>query len=322
MVLTRRVVCNTSTDNNQATILAKFQDLPYRLGKQDHECQYCGALRWGEERTKIKSKHQEETYSNCCQQGSVTLPWGEFEGPTVPDSLLKLYTGSDKDAKEFQQNITHYNNALSFTSLGVKVDQSVAGQKGINTFRVSGQLAHRIGSALPAAKKVPSYAQIYVVGDGGEGEVDVRLGHFKNKKLSKVVMLELQTILNDINPYAEFLKSSASILESQPSLRLMLKTLPPGKRELKTYNKPRPEDVAAIVESSETLDEKPRHIILHRKNNKLKHITDLSTGYLPLRYPLMLPFGSQQWDDNYVSPTAKQNNKSKPESTAVEIFRN
>ncbi|EGF99758.1 uncharacterized protein MELLADRAFT_28736, partial [Melampsora larici-populina 98AG31] len=223
-------------------------------------------------------------YSNCCQQGSVTLPWGEFKGPTVPKALLKLYTGK---GKEFQDNITHYNNALSFTSLGVKVDQSVTGQKGINTFRVSGQLAHRIGSALPAAKKTPSYAQIYVVGDGGEGEVDVRLGHFKKKNLSRDVMRELQNVLNDVSPYVEFLKSSATILESQPSLRIMLKTLPPGKREVKTYNKPRPEDVAAIVESSETLDDKPCHIILHRKNNRLKHISDLSTCYLPLCYPLM-----------------------------------
>ncbi|EGF99940.1 uncharacterized protein MELLADRAFT_39963 [Melampsora larici-populina 98AG31] len=307
MASNKKVVCRASNENNQATILGKFQDLPYRLGEQNHECQHCGALRWGEERTKLKSKHQEETYSNCCQQGSVTLPWGEFEGPTLPDSLLKLYTGEDK---EFQDNITHYNNTLSFTSLGVKVDQSVAGQKGINTFRVSGQLAHRIGSALPAAKKIPSFAQIYVVGDGGEGEVDVRLGHFKKNNLSKEIMLELQNVLNDVNPYAEFLKSSATVLESRPSLRIMLKTLPPGKREVKTYNKPRPQDVAAIVESSENLDDKPRHIILHRKNNKLKHITDLSTGYLPLRYPLMLPFGSQQWDDDYVSPTVKQNNKS------------
>lgn len=215
------------------------------------------------------------------------------------------------DAQDFQKNITHYNNALSFTSLGVKVDDSVAGQKGINTFRVSGQLAHRIGSSLPTSNQNAAFAQIYVVGDGGESEADMRMSRFKGKKLSRRLMLNLQSMLNRFNPYAQFFKSSASILESEQSLSIMLKTLPPGRREIKTYNKPRPEDVAALVPGTESLDDKPRHIILHRKDNKLLHITDLSTAYLPLRYPLMLPFGSQQWDDNYVSPTANTNNKRK-----------
>ncbi|KAH9815568.1 hypothetical protein DFH28DRAFT_869686, partial [Melampsora americana] len=112
------------SENNEVSILQKFGDLPFRLGPQDHECQHCGALHWGEERTNANIKAGVEIYSTCCQQGSVTLPWGEFEGDTVPHELFKLYTEDNPDAREFQQNITHYNNALSFTSLGVKVDQS------------------------------------------------------------------------------------------------------------------------------------------------------------------------------------------------------
>ncbi|EGG07563.1 uncharacterized protein MELLADRAFT_62309 [Melampsora larici-populina 98AG31] len=128
----------------------------------------------------------------------------------LPASLMQLYTGSNKDARE----ITHYNNTLSFTSLGVKVNQSVAGQKGIHTFQLSGQLAHQIGSALPLANKTPSYAQIYVVGDGGKAKANIWFGHVKKKQLSKGVMLQLQRVLNNVSPYVDFLKSSATILEA------------------------------------------------------------------------------------------------------------
>lgn len=46
-------------------------------------------------------------------------------------------------------NITSYNNSLSFTSLGAKIYKSVAGQKGVNRFRISDQLTRNIGTLLP-----------------------------------------------------------------------------------------------------------------------------------------------------------------------------
>ncbi|KAH9811565.1 hypothetical protein DFH28DRAFT_877453, partial [Melampsora americana] len=88
--------CSSGADNTEYYIRTSFKGLPYRLGPQTHQCQFCGALRWGEERTKANIRRGEETYSNCCQQGSVMLPWGEFEGPTVPLSLQMLYTGEDE----------------------------------------------------------------------------------------------------------------------------------------------------------------------------------------------------------------------------------
>lgn len=95
MVSRVKVACQTVSENVESHIRSTFPELPYRLGLQDHICQHCGALRWGEERTNANVKRDEETYSNCCQQGSVSLPWGEFDGPTLPEMLQKLYMGPD-----------------------------------------------------------------------------------------------------------------------------------------------------------------------------------------------------------------------------------
>ena len=44
-----------------------------------------------------------------------------------PAPLYNLFTADIPQAKEFRANIVQYNAALVFTSLGVKVDQSVLG---------------------------------------------------------------------------------------------------------------------------------------------------------------------------------------------------
>src|SRR5271154_6913990 len=63
----------------------------------------------------------------------------------------------------FRTNIRNYNNALAFSSLGVRIDQSVAGQSGIYTFKIQGELVHRIGSLLPHPGEVPRFAQIHIL---------------------------------------------------------------------------------------------------------------------------------------------------------------
>lgn len=201
-----------------------------------------------------------------------------------------------------------YNNAISFTSLGAKIDKYVAGQKGIYTFRVSGQLTHNIGSALPESGARPAYSQIFMLGDGGEQEVKMRADYFKNR-LKDHILLRLQNIMLRCNPYAMLFKNAAAILKERPNTTIVLKSLPPGRREKKTYNKPRPTDVGAIVECDGELDPTPRHVLLHRMSGARQAISDLNTFYFGVRYPILLPFGSQMWDEHVVSSSAHTNNR-------------
>lgn len=165
------------------------------------------------------------------------------------------------DSQHFLANITMYNNALSFTSLGAKIDKEVASQKGIHTFRVSGQLTHNIGSALPQLGAKPAYSQIFMLGDGAEGEAKMRSGHFKSKLLDHI-LIRLQKIFLNHNPYAILFKNSANILKERPNTTILLKSLPPGRRERKVYNKPQPNDVGAIIECDQAIESMPRHVIL------------------------------------------------------------
>ena len=42
-----------------------------------------------------------------------------------------------------------YNSALSFMSMGAKIDHQFTGTSGIYTFRIHGEMYHRIGTLLP-----------------------------------------------------------------------------------------------------------------------------------------------------------------------------
>lgn len=58
---------------------------PHRLGPMNDECSGCGALHWGEERT----KNHKGTYNDCCRHNKVLLP---HIPPTTP-LLLELFNG-------------------------------------------------------------------------------------------------------------------------------------------------------------------------------------------------------------------------------------
>ncbi|KAH0868170.1 hypothetical protein HID58_075192 [Brassica napus] len=70
------------------------------------------------------------------------------------------------DSPSFRPHIRVANSLLSFTSMGATVDQSVTGTAGPFSYRVHGQIIHRIGSLLPNNGKLPEYLQLYIFDTG------------------------------------------------------------------------------------------------------------------------------------------------------------
>ncbi|CAJ2644762.1 unnamed protein product [Trifolium pratense] len=79
-----------------------------------------------------------ETQDMCCRGGKVTLT----QVP-VPEELLQLFSDNSAEGRHFRQHIRSYIHVLSFTSLGVHIDENlIATGRGIYTFRAQGaQLA-------------------------------------------------------------------------------------------------------------------------------------------------------------------------------------
>src|SRR5579859_5958224 len=93
--------------------------------------------------------------------------------------------------EHFQQNIRSYNNAVSFTSLGVKLDRAICNTlnaAGVYTFRIQGALHRSMGSLLPPPGERPRFAQVYMF-DSAQEQLDLRSETHPNLRLDIVQLL-------------------------------------------------------------------------------------------------------------------------------------
>ena len=116
------------------------------IGSMSKVCNYCRAKKWDNEPPGV-----------CCSNGKVQL--ATFQEP--PQPLKNLLTGSTSDSKHFLQHIQKYNSAFQMTSFGAKF---VTQGGFMPTFKVQGQVYHRIGSLLPEENENWQFLQIYFMG--------------------------------------------------------------------------------------------------------------------------------------------------------------
>ncbi len=90
----------------------------------------------------------------CYENGKVLL----LNLPATPQELEVLLTSKESSAVKFRDLICMYNSVLAFTSLDAKVDESVTGGPGPYSFRIQGELYHKIESLCPAEGQRPQFA--------------------------------------------------------------------------------------------------------------------------------------------------------------------
>ena len=120
---------------------------------------------------------------------------------------LKLNWVTFLVGKNFREHIRTYNNVLSFCSLGVEIDESVTGQRGVYTFRIKGALCHKIGSLLPAEGEQPKFAQIYIADSDPSQQIQQRLQH-GGDNIVESILRDLQTMMHRDNPYYAIYKTA------------------------------------------------------------------------------------------------------------------
>ncbi len=167
-------VANTTDADTALNVTAAEQPAPGQLlaalpptnierwtpGNQDVSCSKCGAHMWARERL-ARSSERSPTFSLCCERSTVCLPLLQ----ETPDPLRLYHESNLPQHKRFREQIRVYNSALAFTSVGVKLDDRFMRSGGVPTYRIHGQLSHRIGSLLPeqtGGQCRPMFAQLYI----------------------------------------------------------------------------------------------------------------------------------------------------------------
>ena len=200
-----------------------------------------------------------------------------------------------QQGRQFHENIVAYNNSVSFASEGVdNIDHVVAPF----TFRVQGNIYHRLPALVPVDCERPRFAQIYTV-DSTQQQADDRL-HY-NPHLDQAVIEDLYASLCQTNPYITGLKTCEQRIQDQPvpnNAHVWLVMQDPHQHDPWTYNRPTSDEVAVVIVGNpdEALQEMgDQDIAVQYKNGQLQRIPYSHSCYMALRYMLILPFDEQSW---------------------------
>jgi len=255
----------------------------------NHKCQHYGAMMWLDER--VNRSVRSPLFATCCAKGKVILPFLQ----ELPPPLDILLTGHDSRSRSFRQNIRMYNSALSFTSMGAKIDHQFTGTSGVYTFRIHGEMYHRIGTLLPDPETQPQFAQIYIY------DTDHETQNRSNvmPDLDFTILAELQRMLHNINPYVNIFRQAGNLLKCDPLLDLRLVIINNRTKDSRRYNTPSASEVAAIIigDGQETQYQN-RDIVLRPYEGALQRISEIHPSYAPLHYVLMFPRGENGWHPN------------------------
>lgn len=226
-----------------------------------------------------------ESCDMCCSGGKISL-----EQVDVPPELLEIFSDSSAEGRHFRQHIRSYNHVLSFTSMGVHIDEDVAATgRGIYSFRAQGAIYHKIGGFYPTEGSRPRFLQMYIYDT--EHELHNRM--LENPQLQQNIVQKLQQILHGCNPYVHALRQ----LAQRPDVHdcsLLIKERPANQPR---YNMPTASQVATIVVGEDAVSiSTKRDIIVMSHVGNLINVKETMGYYDPLQYPLLFPYGTFGWD--------------------------
>ena len=278
----------------------------HSLGSFTVVCPSCGALHWMEERL-AQSSERSPKFGMCCKSGKISWP----AMPDPPEPLRSLLDGANQsnrmssaslnsdslEAKEFRENIRNYNNAFAFSSLGVKIDPSVYGAHGIFTFRIQGELCHRISTLLPPDGEPPKFAQLYIYDSDPQSQAQMRANRVHDK-VDVNTVLQLQQMIELHNPYVATYRTAKERLDSEEHVSLCLKTVDIPHLDQRRYNHPTASEVGIIMVGNGEDGATERDLIVQARGGRFHSISYLKSSYIPLRFPIAFVYGEQGWHPN------------------------
>ena len=266
-------------------------------------CQYCNAKLFPKERPGM-----------CCTEGKIILP----EQEQYPEELRELLTGNNVRSRRFRQNIRSYNSALAFTSAGVKLDERLT-PNGIYTYRIHGQVYHRIGSLIPEQGQIPKFSQLYVYDTNHELENRMAVMGGLDPEILEV----LQRNLHQSNPFVEQFRQAVARIDRNQNENLTFVIRENCGNDRRRYNRPTASEIAGFVPGDLAAGENigNRDIVLSKQDGNLKRISELNCGYDPLRYVLLFPTGQTGWHIGMYSLAELPEGDEPKRVTAAEYYR-
>jgi hypothetical protein len=238
------------------------------IGQMTEVCSHCDALKW-----------PGEAPGMCCSGGKVNV---QSLRP-LPEPMESLISGTTPTSKHFLENIRKYNSCFQMTSFGATKEVCEPGF--MPTFKVQGQVYHRVGSLLPSSNEQHKFLQIYFMGDALQ-EAKQRCSNLPGVR--REIVMDLQQMLHQCNNYVHVFKSALQRMPTDAYKVVIRADKKPAGEHAGRFNEPVTNEVAVVIMGNE-FDR--RDIVLEKTNNRLQRISETHRSYDALQYPLLFPEG-------------------------------
>lgn len=271
--------------NSARATVDQFNDInSFSLGDMSVQCTHCGAYRWSAEKSSL-----------CCHNGRCST---YVHHPSIHPDLGHLFLGASDQSTNFLRKVRRYNQSFSFTSIRSRIDTNLASDRdGVYTFRVNGELCHRIGQLVPGENTEPSFCQIYFMDP--DIQTDRRLGIFS--ELDFDTTDAIHQVMQRDNELAHQFQAARSAASEALNVRLVIKGAIPQGEHSRRYNSPSAPEIAAVVLDDE--QHAPRDIVLYKHDGRLIKINEHHPAYDSLAYPLFFPEGRHGWSIEFKQAT-------------------
>lgn len=252
------------------------------IGAMDKVGQYCQTL-----------KFRNETPGMCCSSGKVVMS----PLPTPPEPLLSLLAGDSDDSKLFLSKIRKFNSYFQMTSFGATNICNLASDRRNfeTTFKIQGQVNHKIGSLMLMPDDDPKFLQIYFIGNCEERVTTRCQYNFIEKAEERAIVILLENFLEDQNQLIRLIKRILPRLQNY-NYQIVIKAdkVPLGDHAGR-FNAPTVDEVAVIM-VGDPVDK--RAIKITRRDNTVSTNSDIHRSYDALQYPLIFWQGQDEYHLN------------------------
>lgn len=223
-------------------------------------------------------------------EGRVQLPL-----LNQPPSYLKYLLGTDSVELgiNFRKNIRMYNSIFAFTSMGGRVYKSINHARGPYVYRISGQNYHYFGSLLPEFGKKPQFAQLYIYDT--ENEIQNRINCIIQEEVEPQIVRRIREMLDEHNVLAKSFRMARNRYREQPQSEFHLRLLSERTKDGRQYNMKSSTEVAGLIIGELTDANFQRDVIVEHQKNGLQRITNLHPSFMSMSYPLIHPYGEDEY---------------------------
>ena len=148
--------------------------------------------------------------------------WKNF---TSTGTFENTICGTTSQSKLFLRKIRKFNSCFQMTSFGAtKIVHNEDGHNFESTFKIQGQMYHRIGSLFPMPDTDPKFLQIYFMGDV-EQQIHIRCvyNHIEHMEEREIVDI-LEMFLQNHNQLLRLFKTLSNRLQNDYFIVIMEST--------------------------------------------------------------------------------------------------